>query len=157
MTNLEQKWRRFLELSGHERGVVVEAAAGLTGTWIGLRLAGFRRWKAALEWLGPRTPLEPFGTGVIESARAIARLESSAARNLILRTNCLERSLVLWWLLRRRGIASELRVGARKNTHKFEAHAWVECGGIVVEEAAENHLHFAPFDAPITSPERSAR
>ena len=61
--------------------------------------------------------------------------------------------MVLWWLLRSRGIPVELRVGARKHSERFEAHAWVEFGGTVLNDADGQHAHFVPFDGPITSME----
>jgi len=57
---------------------------------------------------------------------------------------------VLWWLLRRRGIAAELRIGARKEFDRFEAHAWVEADSAVLNDATAEHRHFVPFDGPIT-------
>jgi len=154
LASVTEKWRRFLQLSGFERATVIEAFAGLMITWPSLRLAGFRRWRAVLEWLSPgQSKAQPsFATG-LELARIVARMEAAAARNLFFRPNCLERSLVLWWLLRRRGIPAELRIGARKDAQKFEAHAWVEYGGSAVNQADETHLHFTPFDGPITSVE----
>jgi len=59
---------------------------------------------------------------------------------------CLERSLVLWRLLTSRGIPAQLRIGARKNGGKFEAHAWIERNGAVVGELDGTHLHYAAFD-----------
>jgi Transglutaminase-like superfamily len=157
MTILAHKWRRFSELGGYRRGAIMEAATGLTVGWVGLRLVGFRRWKAALEWLVPRSPHQDFGGRAGETVDLLAQSESSAARNLPFRTNCLERSLVLWWLLRRRGIDAELRIGARKDAPNFEAHAWVECNGRVINEPGETHLHFTPFDGPIASAETHRR
>ena len=58
--------------------------------------------------------------------------------------------MVLWWLLMSRSIAAELRVGARKDAQTFEAHAWVEYGGAVLNDVEES-LHFVPFDGPIDS------
>jgi hypothetical protein len=145
-------WRKFWSRSAVERGIVLEAAAGLTATWLGLRLAGFRRWKYALDWLAPTNPLG-FAEGdpsLVASARATARAEEAAARHLFFRTNCLEQSLVLWWLLRRRGIAADVRIGARKEGNCFEAHAWVEINGAVLNDTGEDHLHFVPFEGPIT-------
>jgi hypothetical protein len=77
-------------------------------------------------------------------------MSAAAARNLFFSTNCLEKSLVLWWLLRRRGIAAELRIGARKELGRFEAHAWVEMDSQVMNDAGEEHRHFVPFEGPIT-------
>jgi hypothetical protein len=147
-----ERWHRFWRLSGFERGVVIEATAALLATGLGLRLAGFRRWKSVLAWLGPSAnailPLQRASHK--ESAQVIARMEAAAARNLFFSTNCLEQSLVLWWLLRRLGIAAELRIGARKEVGRFEAHAWVEVDSVVLNDANAEHHHFVPFDGPIS-------
>src|SRR5271156_6987089 len=154
-----ETWRGFWRLSGFERGIALEAAAGLTVTWLGLRLAGFRRWKSLLGWLAPRVVNDAGSSNVSleETARQIARMEEAAARNLFFGTNCLEQSLVLWWLLRMRGIAAELRVGARKDSGRFEAHSWVEFDGKVLNDAGEEHLHFVPFEGPIIPMETQTR
>jgi len=147
-------WRRFWRLSGFERVAVLEAAAALCLTWLGLRLAGFRRWKAVAEWSSqtPAPASAANGEANAEAGRVIARMAAATARHLPVRTNCLERSLVLWWLLQRRGIAADLRIGARKVADRFEAHAWVDFDGSVAG-ASEEHLHFVPFEGPITSME----
>jgi hypothetical protein len=64
---------------------------------------------------------------------------------------CLEISLALWWLLARQGIASDLRVGIRKYGEKFEAHAWVECGGATLNDPEMQHHHYAAFDTTLAS------
>jgi Transglutaminase-like superfamily len=150
-----QTWRGFWRLSGYARGIALEAAATLAATWVGLRLAGFRRWKAVLVRLAPGAvaPAAAMTPALVDSAREIARLEHAAARHLFFRASCLEESLTLWWLLRRRGIAAELRIGARKEAGRFEAHAWLEFDGEVLNDAGEKHPHFVPFDGPITSME----
>lgn len=150
-----ETWRGFWRLSGYARAIVLEAAAALAATWLGLRLAGFRRWKAVLALFapGPTTFDGAKDPALADSAREIARLEQTAARHLFFRANCLEQSLTLWWLLHRRGIAAELRIGARKEAGRFEAHAWVEFDGAILSDAGEEHLHFVPFDGPIASPE----
>jgi hypothetical protein len=147
-----ERWQKFWRLSGYERGIVLEAAGGLLATWLGLRLAGFRRWKSVLAWLVPsvNTAARKQTASQRESAELIARMEAAAARNVFFGTNCLEQSLVLWWLLRRRGISAELRIGARKEFERFEAHAWVELDSAVLNDRNAEHLHFIPFDGPIT-------
>jgi hypothetical protein len=147
-----QRWHRFWRLSGYQRGLALEAGGGLLATWVGLRLAGFRRWKNVLAWLAPslNTTARQADALQRQSAEAIARMAAAAARNFFFETNCLEQSLVLWWLLRRRGIAAELRIGARKEFERFEAHAWVEVDSAVLNDASAEHRHFVPFDGPIT-------
>jgi hypothetical protein len=145
-------WQKFWRLSGYERGVALEAASGLAATWLGLRLAGFRRWKNLLTRLTPvaSATSRQQASSQREPAAVIARMAAAAARSLFFGTNCLEQSLVLWWLLRRRGIAAELRIGARKESQRFEAHAWVEVDSAVLNDAGAEHLHFVPFDGPVS-------
>src|SRR5271156_6557657 len=147
-----ERWQKLWRLSGYERGIALEAAGGLLATWLGLRLAGFRRWKNVLARLTPpyKATAHQQTASQNESAELIARMEAAAARNVFFRTNCLEQSLVLWWLLRRRGISAELRIGARKEFERFEAHAWVEVDCAVLNDAGAEHLHFVPFDGPIS-------
>lgn len=152
MTTLQDNWRAFWRLTAYERGIVAEAAAGLLATWAGLRLLNFRRWKKFMDVFIPPDSRDSGSRTMqpIAVAQTIARLENSAARHLFFRTNCLEQSMVLWWLLRRREMAAELRIGARKQESKFEAHAWVEYAGAMVGDLGVDHLHFSPFDGPIT-------
>jgi len=62
------------------------------------------------------------------------------------RANCLEQSLALWYLLRRQGIVSNLRIGVRKEKEKLEAHAWVEFDGAALNQDESHHFHYAAFE-----------
>jgi hypothetical protein len=152
-------WRRFWRLTGSERAVVLEAAAGLGITWAGLRLAGFRRWKIIVERFvrmgASNSAVRVEAT--VSAEPEIARLASATAHYLPFRTNCLEQSLVLWWLLTRRGIPVDLKIGARKEADRFEAHAWVEFEGGVIGSPGEEHLHFVPFAGSVNSLETQSR
>jgi hypothetical protein len=145
--------RKFPLLSGFEQSIALEAMVGLAATWMGLRIAGFQRWKTMMARLR-RKQMRTAGTAApLDSVARIARMELAVARHLPFRTNCLEQSLVLLWLLRRRGIPAELRIGARKEANRFQAHAWVEFDGTVLNDAGAEHLHFVPFDRPVSSME----
>ena len=56
------------------------------------------------------------------------------------RAVCLEQSLALFLLLRRRGVPAELRLGVQ--VYPFYAHAWVEVGGEPVNEDPETVENF---------------
>lgn len=47
---------------------------------------------------------------------------------------CLSQSLVLRLLLNRKGISSELKIGVSHQTGKFDAHAWLEKDGILLND-----------------------
>lgn len=76
----------------------------------------------------------------------VCRMVLAAGRHSLLQSTCLERSLTLWWLLARKGITTQLRIGARKSEEKFEAHAWVERNGEAIGEPEGTHLHHAAFE-----------
>ncbi|MFZ0882216.1 MAG: lasso peptide biosynthesis B2 protein [Candidatus Acidiferrales bacterium] len=145
-----ERFKRFRRLNAFGRSIAVEAAAGLLATWFGLRLIGFRRWERVLAVFAPSANASALASER-ECALLIARLEAAAARNVLFQPSCLEQSLVLWWLLRRRGIAAEVRIGARKDSDRFEAHAWVEFDSQVLNDASADHRRFIPFEKPILS------
>ncbi len=75
----------------------------------------------------------------------IARAEGSAARHLFFKPNCLVQSLTLLAMCRTRGIAAELRIGARNEGGAFQAHAWIELNGEALNDTGAGHEHFVPF------------
>src|ERR1700722_17919472 len=131
------KWRRFRRLPPFKREIVVCAMVSLPLTEIGLRAMGFRRWKRLIEHFslsGPRRRDLESATQ-LNMAERIARAASSAELHGLGTPNCLERSLTLWWLLRREDIEAELHIGARKSDSRFEAHAWIELRGAVLNDS----------------------
>jgi Transglutaminase-like superfamily len=138
--------RRFRALEPNARGLFLRAAVLLPFISISLRLRGFRATQSSLQNGLPRA-LSGLTDGAVQAARTAltARMVRSAAHRTWGRPACLEQSLALWWLLGRQGIASSVRIGTRKTEQKFEAHAWVECGGVALNEPEEPHQHYAAF------------
>ena len=83
-----------------------------------------------------------------DRARRIARLVGIAARHGPYRATCLRQALTLWWLLRRRAIPAELRIGVRKDASELLAHAWVEYDGYAIDEPLGISERYVVFDAP---------
>lgn len=113
---------------------------------LSLRLRGFR---STLRFLQNRTGRpEPAMTEEALRERVVitSRMVLAAARNSPFPSTCLERSLSLWWLLARQNVATQFRVGVKKDGEKFAAHAWVERNGVAIGEPEGSHLHFAAFD-----------
>ena len=150
---LSAKCRRFMRLPQQQRLLVLRAIVYIPLTMMGLRAMGFRRWKELVEHclLGMSHPRALELTAQFETAACVTRAVRSAELHGPNEPNCLERSMVLWWLLRQEGIEGELHVGARKTESRFEAHAWVELGGRVINDSIDVHRHYARFDAPIAA------
>lgn len=121
-------------------------------TALALRLIGLRRLQSLLNHFsvpnGNNGPAIQAGDSLRESQR-IARIVNAAARHGPYRANCLSRSLVASCLLRRRAIACDLRIGVRKEDGRFEAHAWIEHNGAVVNDGIDVRQRFVSFDGAI--------
>ena len=142
-------WRHGLivwRLSWRERGALVQAWLMLHGVALALRWTSFQR---VYGFLGRgAAAIHPAAGDEIRLAsqiRALAYCVQGAAAWSLHRPTCLHRSLTLWWLLRRQGIASELRIGVRKQEGRFEAHAWVEHEGVALNDGLDVGLRFAAF------------
>ena len=111
---------------------------------VSLRVRGFGPTQRLLQkFIPPRKNSPP--DAVVEWCALTSRMVLAAARNSPVPSTCLERSLSLWWLLARQGIATQFRIGVRKDGGKFTAHAWVEREGIAIGEPDASHLHYAAF------------
>jgi Transglutaminase-like superfamily len=142
--------RRFSALERSARGLFLRASLVLPLITISLRWRGFRKTKALLQHFLS----VPYGSQNPDAqlrASLTAQMVRVAGRHGIGNPSCLEVSLALWWLLARQGLASDLRVGIRKDGEKFEAHAWVECAGATLNEPGIKHHQFAAFDAALAS------
>jgi len=148
-----EKWRRFRVRPPEDRALILRAALLLPLTEVGLRALGFQRCKQLAEKLFlPAPPSATLSPALQrEAALRILRAVRSAELHGPAHPNCLERSMTLWWMLRRRGVEGELHIGARKEAARFEAHAWVELRGEVLNDSAEVHAHYARFDAPLAA------
>ena len=155
---LLEKWLRFRKRPLEERALILRALLLLPITGIGLRVIGFQRCKELIEKLPvrdrPSRQLEEVAPN--EMAGRIARAVRSAELHGPGAPNCLERSMLLWWLLRRGGIDGELHIGGRKSGLRLEAHAWVELEGEVLNDSPEVHKHYARFDGPIAAMKRDS-
>jgi len=129
------------------------AAVLLPLVGISLRLRGYgwtQEWLQA-RWERRNHPL-PQTTSSKEIVEKTCRMVRAAAHHGMPGASCLEVSLTLWYLLRLQGISASLRIGVRKRTALFEAHAWVEHDGAALNQPEEAHRHFAPFDNEFPAP-----
>ncbi len=111
----------FWRLSWAERGWLMQAWLMLHGVALALRWVSFQRVYGFL------------GRWSLGSGQALADEGQILAQTRV------------WWLLRRQGVASELRIGVRKEQGRFEAHAWVEREGVALNDGSDVNVRFAAF------------
>ena len=142
MTRLRRAWRRVRALSWGQRGQLMQASLLLALVGMGLRLFGLRRVQTVLRWASAADT----GRDDLPAAQALARIVQTAAAGSAVRPSCLTRSLVLCWMLRRRGLAAHLRIGVARPGGRFAAHAWVEHGSFPLTESEPSGTCYKAFD-----------
>jgi transglutaminase superfamily protein len=146
MRRLTSRLAALRRLSWPDRWLLLQAGLVVVVVSLSLRVVSFQRAHTVLRRLTPRADgrVEPAGGAASARALDVARLVNVASRHMPLPNTCLHRSLALWWLLERRGYDSRLQFGARKRDGVFEAHAWVEHGGLVISDDQAEH-DYAPL------------
>jgi hypothetical protein len=143
-------WQQLRRLPWTQRWLLVQAGLILPLTSLALRLLGFRRIRSVLTSLAPidNSSAKNLPGNYVDQAHVTAWIVRAAASHSPVRTNCLQRSLILWWLLRRQGIESELRLGVRKRMDRFEAHAWVHFRDAPLNDHDDVQRRFALLEQP---------
>ena len=111
----------------------------LAATDLSLRTLGFSRTVAIARRLAHAR-----ASADSELVSEICRRVAVAAVLYPGRARCLEQSMALYVLLRRRGIAADLRLGVQP--YPFNAHAWVELNGVALNEEPEIISQFVPLE-----------
>jgi Transglutaminase-like superfamily len=147
---LAHKYRTLSELSAAERSLLICALWLLPVVAISLQVKGLRFTQNLLLWTfrSGRSNSEPIESQIWTTVRMV----KTAAKYYQPWANCLKKSLVLWILLRDRGIMSEIRIGVQRESTTFAAHAWVEYQGIVLNDSDDVHQHFQAFDRLFEQP-----
>ena len=115
-------YRSFTSLDWTERMRVVEAATLMLLVWTGLRVLRFSSLGRLLDRYARLFPATDSAQGTI--LRSVHSLVNGVATRLPGKHNCLVRALVAHTILRRHGLASELKIGVRRtSTSPLEAHA----------------------------------
>ncbi len=135
--------RHFFEKDARERRVALSTLLAAPLVKIVLRARGYAGTVRFLTRIA-RSPADG-----IDEAAADARIAQAVIRRFPFRLTCLERSLVVWWLVGGSDVA-QLRFGVAPGeegaTPSF--HAWVEVAGTTLEDASETVTAYLPLTPP---------
>jgi hypothetical protein len=108
---------------------------------ISFKVAGFKKTIALLSNFNTDIPVHPNENNPnnIERYRRLIVLSHSFRPAL----NCLSISAAYWWLMKRKGITTELKFGMKTAEGKFAAHAWLEYKGKPLAEDGVNEKYTA--------------
>ncbi len=117
------RWHKLRSLSFSEVWFLVQAAAVVVGFDLAFRLFSS---KTCLALLGRKQ--SSHGGRQKVNLQRMAWLVDVADRYAPGRSSCLRQTAALAWLLRRRGIATRLRIGVAREEGRLMAHSWLESG-----------------------------
>lgn len=119
------RWNSYQKLNGADRRLLLLMSLLVPVVAVSVRCFGFSRVFFAIGRLAgtPAADSTPNAEAFTARVRELTRYIKLKG---VYRGNCLSRSLMMWLLLRRRGICCDLIVGSRFQDGEFEAHAWVE-------------------------------
>ncbi len=117
------RWHKLRSLSFSEVWFLVQAAAVVVGFDLAFRLFSS---KTCLALFDRKVASHRRQKGV--DPQRMAWLVDVADRYAPGKSSCLRQTAALAWLLRRRGVATNLRIGVAREEGKFTAHSWLESG-----------------------------
>ncbi len=121
------KIRRYLRLPAWQRRQIFSAWWLLLGFWVALRIQPFKKTQSFAD--------VPMGTPTeATDLEALAWCVRAAGGTHLVPIKCLERSLALQRILRKRGVPAELQIGVEKNGTALAGHAWLEIDGEPIGE-----------------------
>ena len=140
---MRTRLQRIRALDAGQWRVVAASVVFLAPIQLMLKSRGLK-WTAAE--LAARSD-RPLGKPDHQKAGAMAEAVSLVAGRKVVGALCLGRSLLLWYLLRRRGMDAELVVGAKAPVDDtWMAHAWVELDSQPVNDDADVRDRYGSFD-----------
>jgi hypothetical protein len=122
------KLRKFLSLRADEQRLIARCVVLVALVRLSLNCFSLNRVMRGLKRLAGKRKPEPIGE--MDFYRIVWAV--SAASKVIPRATCLTQALAAQTLLGRRGTMTQLRLGVRRESGQFRAHAWLEWNGKVV-------------------------
>lgn len=136
---------KFIRLRSGEKILIARASFWLFFFRAGLFLSPTRfarKWVRNGEGCGTVVP-EANGPAVQDVVRAVRRCKAYVPY-----ATCLTQALTARKMLSSYGYDAVLKIGVAKSGGLFEAHAWVEVGGMVVLGRQPYHSRYAVLESP---------
>lgn len=140
------RWSSWVALPASHKRLLAMAWLCMPMFWLGLRLFGLHR---LMRWL-MRQPLKTSSAEPgLDELQALGRVVNAASLFPPWPRACLARSLLLLWILRRRGTEAQLQIGVRLRAGGLDAHAWVAWQGVPVNDRADIAETYVPMGGEV--------
>jgi len=137
-----KRLNKFLGLAPHHKMILAQAWLLLAWYRLCIILVPLRRITATLQHSPVANPPAALPPGQEQEAVMIGRLVAAAARFTPWQSRCLIQVLAAQRLLAKRKIPGQFHLGVQRDSGSivdptgFSAHAWLQCGDVIVTGAA---------------------
>lgn len=135
----------------HERHLLLGSMVMLPVIALLVRLLGALRTCHLLDRLSGAAAPRCADAATMHDAERLAQVVALAGRRGVITATCLRQAILVHWLLRRRGLAPDLKLGVRRAADALDAHAWVELQGVALAQPGLRHAPFVKA-GPLISP-----
>ena len=118
------RWRRWWGLSRTDRSALLGMMLALPLLSAALRFFGYARVRRWIEDATNRNVRPACASDPAMEGERLARLAAIAGRHGPIRATCLRQSLLIYGLLRERGLSPELKIGVKGGDGLPDMHAW---------------------------------
>ena len=148
MSDSVRRYKQLKELKLSDFWMIFISLILLPLTAFFLKIKGFKSTQSLLNQCLTKNTFNPLSqSDQLTIAKNIAKMVSIAANHGPYKANCLKKTLVTWWLLSRKGIHTELKIGVNKDEGDFNAHSWLEFQGEVLNDTADVDERFSVFNS----------
>lgn len=140
--SMRRRLERWRMLDWRQRRILIGCSLGVAAVHAGLALLGYARTRRIVKSCSRRRASRRATPFDVASAKELVWLAALAARQAVGEAACLRRSLLVYGLLRHRGLRPELQLGIGPQGAAFQAHAWVDLEGVPL---LDSDAMFRPF------------
>ena len=136
--------RRFVKLSIRDQSFFVIAILFAAFLRIHIKFRGFNNTVKLLSMFNTAKPPETIFYDLERYTKSIELCYFFSPY-----INCLAICTAYWWLMKRRGIAVQMKFGMVKRNEKLVAHSWLEYNGEVFSEDSSKIKKYTAFETSI--------
>lgn len=116
---------------------------------IGFKTIGFNKTIKILKLFGNYTQEKQAENLIAGELEVYQKLIQLAYKFPAVIFNCLSVCTSYWWIMRKKGIVTQMKFGMLKQDGKLKAHAWLNYNGKTLTLNPEIELIYTPFGAGI--------
>jgi hypothetical protein len=148
--NVLRKIRTIISFGADAGWLTLVSAVLAVAISVGFHVVGVARTQRYVRAWASGRKIRPWTAGPRDLIGSARRAQRAVGRNIGIQGTCLARSMTLWAMLLRFGLATDLRLGMRKRSGSMEGHAWLEYEGVPINESRDVIRTYDVYPNPVS-------